>query len=186
MICPFCHTELPEGLKFCSECGKPLETTAVPVSVAEAAEPCGQEPVTALAEASVPEASETSQPAPAQTAPEQAAPAATTAVYHSVLDPKPLGNDRHRRLVRHPAFDVHPACEPHLRSCLEFWRRKEKRQAELCPCGAAALAYRADPVGCRCDCHAAVRRVDHRLVVRHARAFRDLIGYRSVLPSSDD
>ena len=89
MICPFCHTELPEGLKFCSECGKPLETTAVPVSVAEAAEPCGQEPVTALAEASVPEASETSQPAPAQTAPEQAAPAATTAVYHSVLDPKP-------------------------------------------------------------------------------------------------
>lgn len=89
MICPFCHTELPEGLKFCSECGKPLETTAVPVSVAEAAEPCGQEPVSALAEASVPEASETSQPAPAQTAPEQAAPAATTAVYHSVLDPKP-------------------------------------------------------------------------------------------------
>ena len=89
MICPFCHTELPEGLKFCSECGKPLETTAVPVSVAEAAEPCGQEPVTALAEASVPEASETSQPAPAQTAPEQAAPAATTDVYHSVLDPKP-------------------------------------------------------------------------------------------------
>lgn len=89
MICPFCHTELPEGLKFCSECGKPLETTAVPVSVAEAAEPCGQEPVTALAEASVPEASETSQPAPAQTASEQAAPAATTAVYHSVLDPKP-------------------------------------------------------------------------------------------------
>ena len=89
MICPFCHTELPEGLKFCSECGKTLETTAVPVSVAEAAEPCGQEPVTALAEASVPEASETSQPAPAQTAPEQAAPAATTAVYHSVLDPKP-------------------------------------------------------------------------------------------------
>lgn len=89
MICPFCHTELPEGLKFCSECGKPLETTAVPVSVAEAAEPCGQEPVTALAEASVPEASETSQPAPVQTAPEQAAPAATTAVYHSVLDPKP-------------------------------------------------------------------------------------------------
>lgn len=90
MICPFCHTELPEGLKFCSECGKPLETTAVPVSVAETGEPCGQEPVTALAEASVPEASETSQPAPAQTAPEQAAPAATTAaVYHSVLDPKP-------------------------------------------------------------------------------------------------
>lgn len=89
MICPFCHTELPEGLKFCSECGKPLETAAVPVSVAEAAEPCGQEPVTALAEASVPEASETSQPAPAQTASEQAAPAATTAVYHSVLDPKP-------------------------------------------------------------------------------------------------
>ncbi len=89
MICPFCHTELPEGLKFCSECGKPLETTAVPVSVAEAAEPCGQEPVTALAEASVPEASETSQPASEQTAPEQAAPAATTAVYHSVLDPKP-------------------------------------------------------------------------------------------------
>lgn len=89
MICPFCHTELPEGLKFCSECGKPLETTAVPVSVAEAAEPCGQEHVTALAEASVPEASETSQPAPVQTAPEQAAPAATTAVYHSVLDPKP-------------------------------------------------------------------------------------------------
>lgn len=89
MICPFCHTELPEGLKFCSECGKPLETAAVPVSVAETAEPCGQEPVTALAEASVPEASETSQPAPAQTAPEQAAPAATTAVYHSVLDPKP-------------------------------------------------------------------------------------------------
>lgn len=89
MICPFCHTELPEGLKFCSECGKPLETTAVPVSVAETGEPCGQEPVTALAEASVPEASETSQPAPAQTAPEQAVPAATTAVYHSVLDPKP-------------------------------------------------------------------------------------------------
>lgn len=89
MICPFCHTELPEGLKFCSECGKLLETAAVPVTVAEAAEPCGQEPVTALAEASVPEASETSQPAPAQTASEQAAPAATTAVYHSVLDPKP-------------------------------------------------------------------------------------------------
>lgn len=89
MICPFCHTELPEGLKFCSECGKLLETAAVPVSVAETAEPCGQEPVTALAEASVPEASETSQPAPAQTASEQAAPAATTAVYHSVLDPKP-------------------------------------------------------------------------------------------------
>ena len=89
MICPFCHTELPEGLKFCSECGKPLETAAVPVSVAEAAEPCGQEPVTALAEASVPEASETSQPAPAQTPREQPPPAATTAVYHSVLDPKP-------------------------------------------------------------------------------------------------
>jgi len=89
MICPFCHTELPEGLKFCSECGKPLETTAVPVSVEETAEPCGQEPVTALAEASVPEASEASQPAPTQTAPEQTTPAAATAVYHSVLDPKP-------------------------------------------------------------------------------------------------
>ena len=86
MKCISCGFELPEGTRFCSECGKELtETAVIAEETAPAEEPVIEQPVEGPAAEP--------QPAPAVPMMESAASAPTT-VYHGVLDKKPEKHSR--------------------------------------------------------------------------------------------